>query len=339
MFIDFARIKVEAGIGGHGCVSFRREKFVALGGPDGADGGKGGDIIAIGDENVNTLIQFRYHKIFRAEKGENGSGKNKTGAKGDSFVLRLPLGTEVWNITDGVRIKICDVTVHDQEYILAKGGDPGKGNAHFTTSTNQAPRKATDGKLGEILDLEVTLKLMADVGLVGFPNAGKSTLLSVISAARPKIADYQFTTLEPMLGVVYVDDYRSFVVADIPGLIEGAHEGKGLGLQFLKHIQRTKTLLFLIDVSSEDPVNDYNVLKKELHLYDTKLDKKNHLIALSKLDMIPEDERAELLENITKKFSGKGNEHFIAISSVSNLNINELKNQLFDMVKKIAEES
>lgn len=338
MFIDFARIKVEAGLGGHGCISFRREKFVAMGGPDGADGGKGGDVIAIGDENVNTLIQFRYHKLFKAEKGENGQGKNKTGARGENYILRLPLGTEVWNITDGHRVKICDVTVHGQEYVLAKGGDGGRGNTHFTTSTNQAPRKATDGKPGEILELEVTLKLMADVGLVGFPNAGKSTLLSVISAARPKIADYQFTTLEPMLGVVHCDDYRSFVVADIPGLIEGAHEGRGLGIQFLKHIQRTKTLLFLIDIGSEDPVKDYNVLKKELHLYDNKLDRKNHLIALSKLDTIPEEEREIILKDITKKFQKKGNEHFIAISSVSNMNIPELKNMLFDMVSKVAEE-
>lgn len=333
MFIDYARIHVEAGDGGHGCVSFRREKFAPMGGPDGGDGGKGGDVIAIGDENVNTLIQFRYNKMYKAEKGVNGGGKNQSGAYGKDLFIKVPLGTEICVIEEDGKRKLGEVTAHDQEFIIVKGGHGGKGNSHFTTATNQAPRKATDGQVGEIYDIELSLKLMADVGLVGFPNAGKSTLLSSISAARPKIANYQFTTLEPMLGVVYVDEYRTFVMADIPGLIEGAHDGKGLGIQFLKHIQRTKTLLFLIDVTSPDPVEDYHVLKKELHLYDTKLDKKTHLIALSKIDLIPEEEREEKLDEVAALFKNNARENIMGISSVANFNMEELKNKLLDMVK------
>ena len=332
MFIDFARIKVEAGNGGHGCVSFRREKFAPKGGPDGGDGGDGGDVIALGDENVNTLIAFRYQKYFKGTNGEYGQGNNKTGANGTPKYIHFPLGTVFFDVTNGNKQKVAEITAHNQEIVLAKGGRAGRGNLQFTTSTNQAPRYATDGKPGQKFDLEIELKLMADVGLVGFPNAGKSTLLASLSAAKPKIADYQFTTLEPMLGVVRIDDYRSFVMADIPGLIEGASEGKGLGIQFLRHIQRNNLLLFLIDISSEDLYKDYQILQKELHLYDNKLDKKPHLIAFSKMDVIPEEEREEVFKKAKKHF--KTNEEFMAISSVAQWNLQELKEKLYTMVKK-----
>lgn len=332
MFIDYAKIKVEAGNGGHGCISFRREKFAPKGGPDGGDGGKGGDVIVVGDENINTLIQFRYNKIFKAKNGESGQGGNKNGAYGHNLYIKLPLGTIIYNITDGIREKICEVVEHEQEYIIAKGGYGGRGNLSFTTSTNQAPRHATNGKEGEKFELEVELKLMADVGLVGFPNAGKSTLLSSISGARPKIADYQFTTLEPMLGVVYIDEFRSFVMADIPGLIEGAHDGKGLGLQFLRHIQRTNILLFLIDINSENPYEDYLILKKELHLYDNKLDKKPHLIVFSKADLIPEELHEETFNNAKKPFKKENDDNFMLVSSVSNKNLHILKEKLYSII-------
>jgi len=266
MFIDYARIKVESGKGGDGCISFHREKFMPKGGPDGGDGGSGGNVIALGNENINTLIDFRYSKIIKAPKGKNGGGNNRTGASGSDFYVNFPLGTIIYDITDGKHEKIDEITVHGQKLILAKGGNGGRGNNRFKTSTHQAPRYAKPGGNAEYRELELELKLMADVGLVGFPNAGKSTLLSRVSEARPKIADYKFTTLEPSLGVVRIGEYASFVMADIPGIIEGAHDGKGLGIQFLRHIQRTKSLLFIIDINSVDPLNDYNILKEELHL-------------------------------------------------------------------------
>lgn len=253
MFIDYARISVKPGNGGDGVVSFRREKYIPKGGPDGGDGGRGGSVIAVGDENVNTLLDYRYNKIFRAENGKPGAGARKSGAGGANVYLRLPLGTEIFHVgEDGKKLKIADITTHNEEIILARGGRGGKGNCNFATPTDQAPRRATLGKPTKEMELELVLKLMADVGLVGFPNAGKSTLLSALSSARPKIADYEFTTLEPMLGVVRVSDYQSFVMADIPGIIEGAHLGKGLGHQFLRHIQRTSLLLFLIDIGTPD---------------------------------------------------------------------------------------
>ena len=301
MFIDYARIKVQAGNGGNGCVSFRREKFVAKGGPDGGDGGHGGNVTAIGNENVNTLIAYRYHKNFKASKGQNGMGSNKTGASGDDIFLTLPLGTEIFDITENKHEKMGEVIYHNQEIILAKGGNGGRGNTRFKTSTNKAPRYAKPGGFGQYFELELILKLMADIGIVGFPNAGKSTLLSKVSDAHPKIANYEFTTLEPALGVVTVSDYQSFVMADIPGIIAGAHNGKGLGYQFLRHIERTKVLLFIIDVNSSDPFNDYQILKKELHLYDPYLDKKKHIIVLSKIDTIPEEDREYLLSLLKQK--------------------------------------
>ncbi len=286
MFIDFAKIKIKAGDGGAGAISFRREKFVPKGGPDGGDGGKGGDVIAMGDENLNTLIEYRFSKLYEAGNGEHGGSNNKSGHAGENVVLRFPLGTLIYEISDEKRKKVADITEHGQEVVLATGGIGGRGNTRFATATNQAPRRADAGRPGEFFDLELELRLMADVGLVGFPNAGKSTLLSSISAAHPKIANYPFTTLEPSLGVIHLQDYQSFLMADIPGIIEGAHEGKGLGIQFLRHIERTRVLLFLIDIDEIDPVKQYQTLKKELHLYDPHMDKKPHIIALSKIDTI-----------------------------------------------------
>jgi len=329
MFIDYARVRIKAGNGGDGSVSFRREKFAPKGGPDGGDGGRGGDIVAIGDFNMNTLLDYRYSKSFKAENGKGGSGGRKSGASGDDCVLRLPLGTEIYILEDDKRIKLADITVAGEKVVLSNGGHGGKGNSNFATPTNQAPRHATPGGPAHEMELELVLKLMADVGLVGFPNAGKSTLLSVLSSARPKIANYEFTTLEPMLGVVRVGDYKSFVMADIPGIIEGAHMGKGLGHQFLRHIQRTSILLFLIDVAAADPVEAYRTLREELYLYDSFMDKKPHLIVISKTDTIPDDELKPRLKEINKGFKKQFGEDIIAISSVSQSKLEELKHLVF----------
>lgn len=334
MFIDYARIKIKAGDGGHGVVSFRREKFVPRGGPDGGDGGRGGDVYVVGDYNLNTLLDYRYNKLFHAEKGKDGAGKRKTGASGKDLILRLPLGTEIYQLNDdGSKTKLVDVTADEEKIVLAKGGYGGKGNSNFATPTNQAPRHATPGKSTQEIQLELVLKLMADVGLVGFPNAGKSTLLSVVSAARPKIADYEFTTLEPMLGVVRISDYKSFVMADIPGIIEGAHLGKGLGHQFLRHIQRTSILLYLLDVSALDPVEAFHILKAELNEYDSFLDKRPFSIALSKIDTIPPEEREAKITRIQELFAQITPEPILAISAVANIGIEELKNSLFRKVQ------
>jgi len=334
MFIDYAHIRVKAGNGGDGAISFRREKFIPKGGPDGGDGGKGGDIIAVGDPNVNTLLNYRYKKKFHSENGKAGSGANKHGSAGKPIYLQLPLGTEIYKLEDGKRIKLADITHPSEEIVIAAGGNGGKGNSNFATPTNQAPRQATPGKVTAELELELVLKLMADVGLVGFPNAGKSTLLSVLSAARPKIADYEFTTLEPMLGVVRVSDYESFVMADIPGIIAGAHLGKGLGLQFLRHIQRTSVLLFLIDVNTADPVEAYRTLRAELFLYDPFMDKKPHLIVLSKLDtLLPEEQESRLL-TVSAEYNQHFGEPVMGVSAVSGWQIATLKRSLYDLVQK-----
>lgn len=334
MFIDFARIKVESGKGGNGCISFRHEKYVAKGGPDGGDGGKGGDVIAIGDENINTLVAFRYNKLFKAQRGEHGKGSNQTGADGENKIIKLPLGTVIYDISDGKHQKLGEITDHEQKLFLAEGGNGGRGNTRFKSSTNRAPRHAKPGGDSIIRELELELRLMADVGLVGFPNAGKSTLLSRVSAAHPKIADYEFTTLEPSLGVVDISDFESFVMADIPGIIAGAHEGKGLGDQFLRHIERTSVLLILIDVNSISPAQDYNILKKELHMYDPYLDKKPHLIALNKVDTIPNKDKEEMLKMIKTEFKQNSHENFIAISSISGENIPQLKQNLWKIIKQ-----
>ncbi|NLO12404.1 MAG: GTPase ObgE [Candidatus Cloacimonetes bacterium] len=334
MFIDYAKIRVKAGNGGDGVVSFRREKFIPKGGPDGGDGGRGGDVIAICDVNVNTLLDYRYTKLHAAENGKPGAGKRKTGGSGSHITLRMPPGTEVFLIEeDGTRTKLGEITEHDEALILAKGGNGGKGNINFANSINQAPRHATLGKKTRELQLELVLKLMADVGLVGFPNAGKSTLLSVLSAARPKIADYEFTTLEPMLGVVKAGDYKSFVMADIPGIIEGAHMGKGLGHQFLQHIQRTSVLLFLIDINSPDAIAAYQTLRAELYLYDKYMEKKNFLVAISKTDTLSEEDRQQKIDELSQLFKEQFNISILPISSVSQHNLDKLKRMIYDTLE------
>jgi GTP-binding protein len=334
MFIDYAKIRIKSGNGGDGAVSFRREKFIPKGGPDGGDGGRGGDVVAIGDTNINTLLDYRYSKSYKAEPGKGGSGGNKTGHSGADCILRLPLGTEVFVISEDGKRKLADITVAGERVVLSNGGHGGKGNSNFATPTNQAPRHATPGGHTHELELELVLKLMADVGLVGFPNAGKSTLLSVLSSARPKIADYEFTTLEPMLGVVRVGDYKSFVMADIPGIIEGAHMGRGLGHQFLRHIQRTSILLFLIDISAEDPVQAYRTLKDELHQYDSFMDKKPHLIVISKTDTLSEEDLKPRLKEIAKEFKKQFKEVILPISSVSQSNLEELKYLIYKTLQQ-----
>jgi GTPase len=287
-FIDRVRIHVKAGNGGSGISAFRREKFVPMGGPDGGDGGRGGDIIVRGDSNLATLLDYSYRDSFSARDGEHGSGANKTGASGDDVVLPVPPGTVIRNAATGEII--ADVVADGESHVVARGGRGGKGNAFFATSTRQAPREYQPGEDGEARELELELKLIADVGLVGQPNAGKSTLLSVISAARPKIADYPFTTLSPNLGVVQLSDSRTFVVADIPGIIEGAHEGRGLGLQFLRHIERTRLLAFLIPIDAIDWQDEYDQLRREISAYSEALAQKPHCVVFSKMDLLGDDE-------------------------------------------------
>lgn len=286
MFIDYAEIEVRGGDGGRGCVSFRREKYVPKGGPNGGDGGKGGDVVLKVDANLSTLLDFHYKRLYKAKKGKQGKGKNCKGEEGEDLVLKVPPGTVVKNkVKDTV---LADLVSEGDSFVAAQGGRGGKGNAHFKSSTHQTPRFAQPGEKGEVKKIILELKLLADVGMVGPPNAGKSTLLARVSDARPKIASYPFTTLKPNLGVVKLKDHRSFVLADIPGLIEGAHLGKGLGLDFLRHIQRTKLLVFLLDVKSNDLISGYNDLKKELKLYDISLLKKPSLLALNKVDLLTE---------------------------------------------------
>jgi GTP-binding protein len=288
MFIDRVIVRVTAGPGGSGISSFRREKFAPLGGPDGGDGGKGGDVIIRGDNNLATLLDFTYRDSWEAERGLHGSGSNKTGASGEDIVLPVPPGTIVRD-RDTNEI-VGEILESGDEFVVAKGGRGGKGNSWFATSVHRSPREWQPGEEGESRTLELELKLIADVGLVGQPNAGKSTLLSVISAARPKIADYPFTTLAPNLGVVQMSDHRTFVVADIPGIIEGAHEGKGLGLQFLRHIERTRLLAFLIPIDAEDWQAEYDQLRSEIEQYSAELAAKPHCVVFTKMDLLGDDE-------------------------------------------------
>jgi GTP-binding protein len=286
IFIDYVEISVKAGNGGRGCVSFRREKYVPKGGPDGGDGGDGGDVIIKVDPHMTTLLDFRYVKHYKAGKGEDGKGALKHGKRGEDVWIKVPPGTIV---KDGETKNIlADLTQDDQIYVVAKGGKGGRGNAHFKSPTNQAPRRSESGTKGEEKKLSLELKLLADVGIVGHPNVGKSTLLSKLSSARPKIADYPFTTLSPNLGMVKLNENKSFVLADIPGLIEGAHKGKGLGLQFLKHIQRTKLLLYLLDATSSDPKGDYRALRNEIKHFDPQLYERPGLVAINKIDLLPQ---------------------------------------------------
>src|SRR5215467_12246803 len=300
MFVDEVEIHVAAGHGGRGALSFRREKFVPRGGPNGGDGGPGGSVYLAANPNLNTLLNFRFQKQFEAGRGAHGEGSNRTGKSGEDITLEVPVGTQVFEKQEGEYVQIMDLTRSDERVLIAKGGLGGRGNATFATSTNRAPRKSQPGLPGEEKDLRLQLKLLADVGLVGYPNAGKSTIISRISAAKPKIADYPFTTLTPNLGVVGLSGDRSFVVADVPGLIEGAHEGHGLGHRFLSHLERTRVLVHVIDVSSgsgRDPVHDYTVITRELALFPgrdasgERLQDKPVIVAANKIDALDDPER------------------------------------------------
>jgi GTP-binding protein len=307
-FIDEATIDVAAGDGGSGCVSFRREKFIPFGGPNGGDGGRGGSVWALADRNINTLIDYRYARRHEAKNGEPGRGSDQFGAAGDDIVLRMPVGTIVRDAESGE--VIVELLEHEQKLLLAKGGDGGFGNLHFKTSTNRSPRQKTPGWPGEKKKLALELRVLADVGLLGMPNAGKSTLIAAISNARPKIADYPFTTLHPNLGVVRVGPEQSFVVADIPGLIEGASEGAGLGHQFLRHLQRTRLLLHIVDLApfddSVDPVAQARAIVAELKKYDPALHAKPRWLVLNKLDMVPAEERAARVKDFVRRLRWKG---------------------------------
>jgi GTP-binding protein len=331
MFIDEARIYVKAGDGGNGCLAFRREKYVPRGGPSGGDGGRGGDVVLVSSEHYSTLLHFRFNPEHKAERGRHGEGSNKTGRDGESIELPVPVGTVVCDADTGAVLK--DFTRHGERFVVARGGRGGRGNARFTTSTHQAPTRHEPGKPGEERRLRLELKLLADVGLVGFPNAGKSTLISRISAARPKIADYPFTTLEPHLGVVRLDDQRTFVVADIPGLIEGAHQGHGLGTQFLRHIERTKLLAHLVDVSEasgRDPVEDFQVILGELASFSEALAAKPMLVVASKMDAAQNPKRVESLRRLAEE-RGLA---FYPVSSVSGEGIDKLVRAMAEAVVK-----
>ncbi len=301
-FVDEVRIRVKAGNGGNGCVSFRRERFVPRGGPNGGDGGKGGDVILQADAQLSTLLDLTYPKQLLAQKGTHGKGKDQAGRSGEDLIIRVPVGTLVREDQEGELLQ--DLLFDGQRFVAARGGRGGRGNARFATATNRAPRRAEKGGSGEECWLRLELKLLADVGLVGYPNAGKSTLLSKISSARPKIADYPFTTLAPNLGVVIREEQRPFVVADIPGLIEGASRGAGLGLTFLRHVERTRLLIHLLDVSegsSQNPLKDFQTLNHELNAYHPSLREKNQIIALNKIDLLSVRERARDVEVQFKK--------------------------------------
>ena len=307
-FVDEAEIRVSAGAGGNGCVSFRREKFIPLGGPDGGDGGKGGSVWLVADEGINTLIDFRHQRSFHARRGENGAGRQMTGAHGADETIRVPVGTVVINVdTDEV---IGDLTEHGQRLLVATGGHGGKGNIHFKSSTNRSPRRAIPGEPGEERTIRLELKLLADVGLLGFPNAGKSTFIRAVSAAKPRVADYPFTTLHPNLGVVRVERDRSFVVADIPGLIEGASEGAGLGIQFLKHVMRTRLLLHLVDLAPADeaidPAAQVKAIEKELKQFEPALLERPRWLVFNKADLLPPEERESRAKAIVRKLRWKG---------------------------------
>jgi GTPase len=288
MFVDRVVVTARAGSGGSGIVSFRREKFIPMGGPDGGDGGRGGDVVVVGDSNLSTLLDYTYRDSWSATAGDHGSGANKSGRAGEDVVMPVPVGTVIRDLETEERLG--EILENGQRLVVAHGGRGGKGNAFFTSSTHQSPREYQPGEDGEERRLELELKLIADVGLVGQPNAGKSTLLSVISAARPKIADYPFTTLSPNLGVVQLSDSRTFVVADIPGIIEGAHEGRGLGLQFLRHIERTRLLAFLVPVDSMDWQAEYDQLRREIAAYSPALAEKPHCVVFTKMDLLGDDE-------------------------------------------------
>ena len=335
MFVDYTKIIIKSGDGGNGAVSFRREKYVAAGGPDGGDGGKGGDIIFEVDPDSNTLIDFRYNRKFKAKNGENGSGAHKYGKSADDLVIKVPKGTVVKDAETGEIIS--DLSKDGQREVILPGGRGGKGNSHFATSTRQVPRFAQDGEKGIEKEVILELKSLADVGLIGFPNVGKSTILSKVTAATPKIANYHFTTIYPNLGVVKTEYGDSFVIADIPGVIEGASEGVGLGLQFLRHIERTRLLLHVIDCSGiegRDPVEDYKVINKELASYSEKLSKRKQIIVANKTDIAQDDKGIKELEELAKK---EGLE-FYKISAATGEGLKELFNHVSQVLKTLPKE-
>jgi len=327
LFIDYAEISVKGGDGGKGCVSFRREKYVPKGGPDGGDGGSGGDVIIRVDHHMTTLLDFRYKREYKAENGRPGEGSLKRGRNGQDIIIRVPLGTIVSD--KDAKIMLADLTKKAQRVTVAGGGKGGRGNAHFKSSTSQAPRRCEPGIKGEERRLSLELKLLADVGMVGHPNVGKSTLLSKLSAARPKIADYPFTTLIPNLGMVKLGEGKSFVLADIPGLIEGAHQGKGLGIEFLKHIQRTKLLLYLLDASSENIQRDYQQIAKEIELFDRVLSSRPKVVVINKIDLLP---------RVPKTKIGSGDAKVCHISALTGKGLDDLLKVIRFKLKEIAEE-
>ena len=320
-FLDQVKIYVKAGNGGDGSPSFRREKFIEYGGPDGGDGGSGGSVILKSEQNLNTLIDYRYQQHHKAKRGENGSGQNRTGKGGEDLILKVPLGTQVFE--EDNKTLIYDFTKIGEEFIAASGGRGGLGNTRFKSSTNRAPRKYTKGTLGEEFTIWLQLKTIADIGIVGLPNAGKSSLLAAITNANPKIANYQFTTLNPNLGVASYDD-KEITIADIPGLVEGAHKGTGLGIQFLKHIERCKSLLHMIDVTNDDLKKSYKQIKNELKKYSAKLSKKKELVVLNKVDLIDNNE----LKKIIKEFSKNTKSEVITLSTLEKKSVSQIKAKL-----------
>ncbi|KAA3615577.1 MAG: GTPase ObgE [Calditrichaeota bacterium] len=326
MFIDFVKIRVSAGNGGSGCMSFRREKFIDKGGPDGGDGGRGASIIFIANKSLHTLRDYTYRREYKAKRGQHGMGSNCHGKKAEDITLEVPIGTVVKDVKkDQILV---DFTKDQQRFVVAKGGRGGKGNARYTTATHQSPREWEVGLPGEERELELELKSIADIGFVGFPNAGKSTLLSRLSKAKPKIANYPFTTLAPNLGIVSYKDFFSFVIADIPGLIEGAHEGKGLGHQFLRHIERTRALAYILDITGEDPLDELKTLQNELKQYSAELAKKPLVVVLNKTDIAGDEIDLGLPDDI----------HVIKISAVTGENIDILKDAFFKLIKKTEEQ-
>ena len=324
-FLDQAKIHVKAGDGGSGSASFRREKFIEFGGPDGGDGGHGGSIVFVVDKNLNTLIDFRYQQHFKAEKGKDGKGKKKTGKSGKNLILKVPIGTQIFEEDNNTLIE--DLTSPEQKIMIANGGKGGLGNVRFKSSTNRAPRKKTDGNKGESFWIWLQLKVIADIGIIGMPNSGKSSLLSVLTNARPKIANYPFTTINPNLGVVNYNN-KEVTLADIPGLIEGAHEGVGLGDKFLRHIERCKNILHLIDITNEDLLENYSKVRKELLKYSNKLIKKKEIIVFNKIDMISDEEVNKKINAFSKKIKKK----IYSISALKHKGLTTIKRMLVNYV-------
>lgn len=336
-FVDEAKITVGAGAGGNGCLSFRREKYIPFGGPDGGDGGDGGDLYLQADEQVNTLIDFRYKRHFKAQGGEPGRGKLCSGARGEDLVIKVPIGTEAWD--DDTDELIGDLTHAGDKLLVAKGGWHGLGNVRYKSSTNRAPRQTSDGTPGEARKLRLEMKLLADIGLLGLPNAGKSTFIRQVSAAQPKVADYPFTTLYPNLGVVTMKDVRSFVIADVPGLVEGAAEGAGLGIQFLRHLTRTRLLLHMVDMApadvKQDPVESIEIINRELERYSDALGSQEQWLVLNKMDLVPEDIREELCQEVIDRINWQGK--IFRVSGESGEGCDDLCAQIMDYLDDLKE--